>query len=420
MAAILEWNDAFLDPGMSGEMDPENRKEVWISRIVCREPINDTRLIYNDPRCPRFFTILGQDNTMFVVNRELAQVRDAPQCYDLKVTYANRYQNSQNADKPEIQFQFIIDPTLRPALIVGSSYTVREALPLALQGITSPGILTPAYAQSDSEGYKTPVITTAGEPLILEEEYHRRRFTLTKNVKLLSPLMVNGGDYINAKDTIVAGIKYPAMTLWLWPIEFGHLCVENGFPYFPITITILHNPRTWLRRVRNAGYYMKDVNAKFKEVQVSVPGGGLFGLQNQTVSRLKKYYPMVPIRFSQGKIKPDRPVLLRQDGRPLQMVITGSYPDPAGLDDNGNVVVPGVPLPVPPGGVNAGFAFFPQVRRLYTYDVLSPEDFGRSFTKEELQETEIKFRTFPYLDFEKELPFLYDNGDSGIVDTILE
>jgi hypothetical protein len=157
----------------------------------------------------------------------------------------------------------------------------------------------------------------------------------------------------------------------LWPLEIGNVSVENGFIYFPVTMTILHNPKTWYRKVKNAGYYMKGVNTKFRR-RDGVNGGPMI-----------EYYPVEPIIFSNGK-KADRPILLwntpddlKKHGRPIQMVITGEAPD--NQDPRG-------------------------ARKIKTYDILSPDDFGRRFTAKELTETTLQFRTRAFLNFTKELP----------------
>lgn len=362
MATLIEWNSPVIDPGLTSSQTPTDEKQVWVHRAVYDSPPT-LEEVYANPRCPSFFTRLRPGSYMIVVEREARLVADAPQVCEVRITYANKWTNEQNGDKPGVTFQFVPDPNLRPALINGGTYTVREAVEQADEVDSTGGILST----------NIPVTTTAGEPLILEEEYHRRMFTINKNVRELSDLIIQGGDYIN-EDVVKfnnSNTKFEKGTLWLWPIAFGHISVENGYYYFPITLTILYNEKTWYRKVRNAGYYMRDLNFHFK----SDNNGGW-----------SKFSPMVPIRYSNGQ-KPDRPVLLNREGQPIQLVVTGEIPDPQGFDENGNQTNPANPNPRI------------QIRKLKQYTIQSPEDFGRTFTKSELAQTKRYFRTFRYLKF---------------------
>lgn len=380
MARLIEWFPAVIDPGASSTSNPDERKEVWVSKAVFDVPV-DFDFIYNLQECPKYFQPLPTNNYLFVVERDVRQIPDAPQCYEIRITYANRWTNTQNGDKPNVTFQFVLDPTLRPALITGGKYTLREGVEFAdryVVNINDRGDITVNHAESNAL-----VGTSAGEPLVMEEEYHRRLFTITKNVKKLSDLMIKGGDYIN-EDVIQfanSSVKFPKGTLWLWPVDFGHVSVENGFYYFPIVMTILYNPKGWLRKVRNAGYMMTSPNIKFKRN----PAGGW-----------EKYRPLIPIRYGNGN-KPDRPVLLRprvisQPGQqaevgtlPLQYVETGLVQAADGLDVNGVLG---------PGGA----------RLEINFDIQSPEDFGRAFTPDELKQTVRHYRTFEWLKFSQNLP----------------
>lgn len=377
MARLIEWFPGIIDPGASSLSDPENRTEIYVHKAVFDEPV-DFDFIYNQPQCPIYFQVLPTNRFLFVVGREVKQIPEAPQCYEIRITYSNKWTNSQNSDKPNVNFTFIEDPVLRPALITGSKYTLREGVEFAermVVNIKDNGQVTVNSAES-----KALVGTSVGEPLVLEEEYHHRLFTLTKNVRTLTDLMIKGGDFINEDVVQFNGstVKFQKGTLWLWPIEFGHVSVENGFYYFPITMTILHNPKTWIRRVRNAGYFMGSPNISFRK-----DNNGAW----------VPYRPMIPIRYSNGS-KPDRPVLLRPRiiGNasvtvPLQYVETGLVPAPDGLDQNGNV---------PPAGQG------PRLNR--TFDIQSPEDFGRAFTEDELKQTTRYFRTFDWLKFQGNVP----------------
>jgi hypothetical protein len=369
MPRLIEWFPAVIDPGASSNSTPDDRREVWVSKAVFDQPV-DFDFIYNLQQMPRYFQQLPTNRFLFVVERDIKQVVDAPQCYEIRITYANKWTNTQNSDKPNVTFQFVLDPTLRPALITGGKYTLREGVEFADRyevKIDDRGNITVNLTEKNSL-----VSTSAGEPLVMEEEYHRRMFTITKNVKKLSDLMLKGGDYIN-EDVIqfaTSNVRFQKGTLWLWPIDFGHVSVENGFYYFPITMTILYNPKGWLRKVRDAGYMMRSPNLHFKK---------------EDNGRWKDYRPLIPIRGANGW-KPDRPVLLNGKGRPIQYVVTGTAPAPDGLTSAGTIPAAGQPP-----------------RSNVVFDIQSPEDFGRSFTKEELDKATRHYRTFEWLKF-SELP----------------
>lgn len=380
MASLLQWNGPVLDPGISSTQSATVTEQTWVARAVFDVPPTPEE-VYALQQCPIIYQIHPTNRYLMLIHREVRNLPDAPQVAEVRLIYSNVSENSQNANKPEIEFKFVVDPTLRPALITGGTYTVREAVERATEvdvKVDDRGRLTVNELKKN-----TLVATSAGEPLVLEEEWHRRRFHITKNVKKLTDIMIKGGDYINEDVVRFNGSNttFEKGTLWVWPIEFGNLSVENGIYYFPVTMTILYNPKGWYRRVRNAGYYMISPNISFRK---NANGGWV------------SYRPLIPIRYSNGT-KPDRPVLLRSKvspddpnlaaGTPIQMVITGTVPAADGLDRNGRVAP------------NRN-----QIRRQFTFDVQSPEDFGRAFTEDEQFNARRFYQTFPYLNFQQNLP----------------
>lgn len=324
----------------------EERQHVF--RAEFDEPVPD-EFIYAQREMPTFYSYMKfkngvVSNTCFVVGRKIDQNSDGPQIYDITISYANKIPNNQNQDSPNIQFQWITNPLLRPAMIEWDSYIAREAVEFSLD---------------ENDKSNIPVWTSAGEPLVLEEQYYYRKLSIIKNVRQVTPIFAEG-EYINEEDTTIGGHTFKKTTLWLLPIQIGHIHIENRVIYYPITMTILHNPKTWIRRLRNAGYYMKSLNA--------------VGPQSAA------YYPIEPILIGEEKRRADRPVLLKKDGRPHQLVITGEAPDPQ--------------FPNNP-------AF-----NLKTYEIKSPDDFGRSFTQAELEESTLYHRTKKLLNFTRNLPLV--------------
>lgn len=342
MARLINWYGPITEIGSKNNQQLEDQGILEQAEHTFRaefdEPVPDW-FIYQQRQCPQFGRSMvfknGQvSNRLFAVGRMANQHGDAPQVYDVQVRYANKIVDFQA--KP-IPFQFIDNPLLRPALIEWGDYSTSEAVEIDLDD--------------------NPVCTTAGEPLILVEERSFRKITIQKNIVKV-PDKFAKGEYINEEDTTIGGFKFEKLTLWLKPISIGHIAWENGVFYYPITMTIVQNPKTWIRRIRNAGYYMRSLNGKY------ITSGGV------------KIFPLEPIIFSDGR-KADRPVLLNKEGRPFQLVETGEGPDPL---DRG--------------------------RKIKTYEIKSPDDFGRPFTKAELEEATRHFRTKEKLNFTENLPGL--------------
>lgn len=364
---LISWNGPIIErPTTNNQtISPnggilEEREHVF--RVEFDEPVPD-EFIYAQRQCPTFFSYMVfrsgiVSQTCFVTGRSIQQLADLPQVYDVKITYANQWGNTQNQDSPNVQFQWIPNPLARPASVEWTSYIAREAVEFSLD---------------DDENSTIPVTTSAGEPLVLEEERHYRRLIIQKNVKQVTKIFAEG-EYINEEDTTIGGHTFKKLTLWLLPIEIGHVHVENRIIYFPITMTLLHNPRTWIRQLRNAGYYMKSLNPK------------VISPIDDPAAR-KTIFPLEPIRFQDGS-KADRPILLYTEGpnagRPIQMVVTGLAPDPS----------------QPPNPRQAN----PRIRYIKTYEIQSPEQFGRAFTQEELKQSTLYHRTKKKLNFTKNLP----------------
>lgn len=364
MSRLLNWYGPITETPSQGSQTPdpdggflEQRQHTF--RAEFDEPVSDD-VIYALNQMPKFFENMvfkvgSVSPNLFVVGRAIRQNGDVPNAYDITIDYANKWINNQNPDKPNVQLQWIVNPLARPALIEWGSYITREAV------------------ERDEDD--NAVTTTAGEPLVLEEERHHRKLTITKNVKLVTKIFAEG-EYINEEDTTIGGHLFKKLTLWLLPIQIGHISYENGIFYYSITMTILHNPKTWIRQIRNAGYYMKSFTAKKIPVVTARPGQGAAGIPNVT---FKDEFPLEPIIFSDGR-KADRPVLLDEEGRPLQARVTGVGPNPQNPSN-----IPG------------------QGPLVFTYEILAP-DKAKPFTKDQLEKATRYFRTKKKLNFTKNLP----------------
>lgn len=352
-ARLIRWIGPMVNPGTRAKFTPTDQNVRVRYTAEFDKPAAPDE-VYNLQQCPKYFDVYTFDGTrydyLFVVDVEISQDANVPQASTVDVTYANKWTNQQNADRPDIDFTFVKNPLLRPALITWGTYVSNETVELAYPTDD---------AGEDTSNARWPVTTSAGEPLLITEEKHNRLLRINKNVRQVPDIFAEGSNYINEEATKIGGYTFKKYTLWLADIEIGNISNENGFIYFPIQLLILHNPKTWIRKLRNAGYYMKAVNSK----QRQLPNG-----------QWEQYYPIIPVVFSGGR-KADSPVLLNKTtSHPLQMVITSADQDP----------------------------FIPN-RIERQYDIKAPDDFGRTFTEEELKSTVLSFRTKDKLNFTRTL-----------------
>ena len=354
MPKLIKWHGPLADPGTSTQQTPNDEKRILSFIAEFDEPV-DEDFIYGQQPCPTYFesyTFNGRTNSrLFVVDRQTQQMPDSPQAYLVRITYSNTWTSQQMDGK----FKWINNPLLRPALVSWGRYTDREAFELA-------------YKEDGNSNEKTEMVsTTAGEPLILEEPVNYRAMSIEKNVRMVTDKFAEGEDFINIDPVSIGGHVFKPKCLWLLPIEIGHLSFENGFYFFPIVLTIMHNPNTWIRRIRNAGYHMRSLNPVYgKDI-------------GQTLAT--PFYPIEPILDTNGR-KLDRPVLLDDEGRPLNLVITGESPNPQWTPQLANSANP------PP-------------KTIKSYGVKAPDE-AVPYTKEQLEKSVRYFRTRKYINFTRE------------------
>jgi hypothetical protein len=329
-ARLMAWHRNVIEPGMGEHI------QVHIAEFD--RPTSRQNII-NQNLCPKLFSFLideeGVQNSRYICyNRDIQQIPDTPQAYKVRCLFTTKWDQQPNDGK----FSFIENPLQRPALITWGTYVVREAVEIDLLG--------------------QPIVTSAGEPFLLEEEYHRRTITIEKNVREIPPIFATETDWVNSDRTLIGGIRFNRFSLLLVDVSVGYLTFENGVYYYPLTLRMFHNPKDWYRRPRNAGYYMKSWTKKKKEDGT-------------------EYFPLIPIVFSSTGQKADHPILLDSKGRPIQSVFRG-------WNQKG-------PLPDP-------------ARDEPIYDIQSPDEFNRAFTEEELAESKLFFKTRPLLNFTNELP----------------
>lgn len=339
MATLIKWHTGTIEGGFSGMQTVDESKQTW-NHIAEFDKPPSVDEVYAQRQCPTLFDKLvvnGRTNpNLFLVDRSVEQIKETPQAVRVRLTYSNKMIGEFDG-----KFKYIPNPLERPALITWGSYVTREAVEIAYDG----------------DDKKVMVTTTAGEPLILEEERRYRTIRVLKNVSQVPDLFAEGDDWINEDDVKIGGHLFKKLTLRLMPIEIGPIQLENNVLFYEIVLNILHNPKTWIRRVRNAGYFMRSFDPTYVRVSGAVA---------------KKIFPIIPIRFG-NKTKADRPILLDREGRPLQRIEKGEY--------------------VHPG----------DGQTYKTYEIVSPEDFGRAFTEDELKESIRYFRTISKLNFNNQL-----------------
>lgn len=243
--------------------------EFWI--IEMSGPIVNSMELEATQGLPVWGSPMRSNPRLFVINYHAEMMQDAPQCYELEVVYSNFYPR----DLFKLQSKEFLpeeNPLQRPALIESSTYRTRKVWDVDLNG--------------------KPFTTTAGEPIIHEEEISRRVFSVTKNVQAISNIFLVDGDFMNEDTVTIFGQKFKPETLWLTDINLSAQQIDYHVPYFVLSYKLYHNadvddqgrPLGWRVRKRNAGYYcLEQVNTISKPLlkPTTVPPS-LFGTVDPT------------------------------------------------------------------------------------------------------------------------------------------
>lgn len=184
--------------------------------------------------CPKRFSPLPSDPTLFCVEVEPQQNDEVEQVVDVVCRYSNRWDGGDGSEQSTSNFKHIENPLLRPAVITAGTYRSREVL--------------------DRDKDDKLFATTAGETIIHEEEVSRRMFSVTKNVTAVSSVFLKEIDFINSDAVEIYGNKFKPKTLWLTDIKVSPLKIENGYFYYVLSFSLYHNPKTWLVYKRNVGF----------------------------------------------------------------------------------------------------------------------------------------------------------------------
>jgi hypothetical protein len=185
-------------------------------------------------QCPKLFSFHPTVPYLFVVDLNHEINEDHPCIVDVVASYSNRYENSNGSEKGSSGFKHIPNPLQRPASINWGSYKVREVI------------------ETDED--KLPIVTTAGEAIIHEEEVSRRLITVSKNITSLDSMFATELDFMNQDAVTIYGISFKPKTLWLTDITLSPLQMENKVFFFKLGFSLYHNPKTWIVKKRNVGY----------------------------------------------------------------------------------------------------------------------------------------------------------------------
>lgn len=103
--------------------------------------------------------------------------------------------------------------------------------------------------------YKTPIATTAGERILYAQEENYRTLKCTKNVILPDPIFAEGGTWVNTDKVTIEGADFEPLTMLATKVHFSKRRVENNVICRTMTWEYRHNPRSWIVRLDNVGYY---------------------------------------------------------------------------------------------------------------------------------------------------------------------
>lgn len=222
MAQMLRW----IGPTRQ-EVQKDPVRETWTVFYMAEMDTGDwyPDEVLNAPPVPGFLDKHPQAKRMFVINYRCEQNREVPNAAEVAVIYCNRYDE---------KLTYNDNPLLRPAKITWNTYKVRVPMLRDLDDVE--------------------IATTAGEPIPFDEEKSRRVIRIQKNISDIDELFATEIDFVN-KDTVkIRDVKFDPETLWLTDVDISDVQNENGYIFYVLTFSLYHNPETWRRKVRNAGF----------------------------------------------------------------------------------------------------------------------------------------------------------------------
>lgn len=176
-------------------------------------------------RCPKMFQGHPNDPRAVVIHVDPRRVPRSQRHWEVTVEYTTNVGKRKDPN-----------PLARPAEITGEFNDVRR----------------PVF--KDRHG-KLPQ-TTAGEPILIEEEESDLILNVQKNIPPVLPNWIfTFNNCTNADAVRIRGRTAPKGTLKIKGIRFGDVTSENDVPFIPISFQLHFRRSGWDREVLNQGLY---------------------------------------------------------------------------------------------------------------------------------------------------------------------
>ena len=246
---ILSWR--FIpNPGGTASEDATTDK------VICRVEFDsiDNPSLYEflaHPKCPQPYSQHPYyTRPMLLQSYDWSRQAGVGNVFDLTCSFSTKIREGNQTVRDKDLPKLVPDPLKRPAIITVGEAERQEVI--------------------EWDVYGNPVVNSAGEPLELVETVAYRVFSIQKNVaKIPKPFLVadNTGRKASHFDVQFTNLdRVRILGRYFGPNEL--LCVrpqstpqqfENGNWFYSLTFQLLHNPKTWVRRLRNVGLYEKHV-----------------------------------------------------------------------------------------------------------------------------------------------------------------
>lgn len=276
--------------------------ETWLAELDT--PTEDV-LESGRGRIPDLFARHPDYEQLFLIESTPTRNADVPQCWNLRHTYSNRYVNGQGQIEfgPGIGLP-IEDPLAQPAIIKHGSYTSRKEW---------------EFTYDEQDELKVPVITTAGEPIYLEDEVEYPVISIQKNVSQVRPVLAKTRRFINQDAVRISNVPFEKDTLMARNIEISDKQIKvkttqtgivlQRYEYYVLNFKLFFNEEGWSRKLRNAGFLGFD-NPAYRI--------GLGPVTNRKVRAIKvgnpPAYPTNPVPIMpDGSVYPEFQAATKQD-----------------------------------------------------------------------------------------------------------
>jgi hypothetical protein len=272
MASLIRWHGP-VDVKFSGDADRQDSSETYYAEMS-GPLVNPKMEIMLLPQCPKIYSRKHDDATAFCINVEIEQDMGAKQIYVVNVQYTNRL---------DVENKQYDNPLQKPAVITFSSYSIQEEM---------------EFAYNEQNTLDVPVVTTAGEPIFVQEPVENRVISISKNLASVPSIIANNGEFTNRDLIRIRGFSFPANTMKFSNGEISDFQYENGIRYVTLSFKLYHNPKTWIRKLRNAGYVQLIPTNDWTRVK----------------GKKKVFSQLQPILVGTPPTYPSFPIPLRKDG----------------------------------------------------------------------------------------------------------